>query len=179
MDTTTERLQAKRTEILEQMGLLEEKPTDHGSISFGKRVGEGTAMAVDRLSQVAVHDKVMLLGAKQRRTTAEHRPPRGQAAAVVRVPEEQELATAGAPIAEYALAVKKRSVRWPDAMRRLSQMRREYPAEPFVAAVQSALHYGLYDLDRLERMVLRNVATHYFVLPEGDDDIDKEEPDEG
>lgn len=58
MDTTADRLQAKRAEILEKMGLLEEKPTDHGSISFGKRVGEGTAMAVDRLSQVAVHDRL-------------------------------------------------------------------------------------------------------------------------
>ncbi|HEU4513194.1 MAG TPA: TraR/DksA C4-type zinc finger protein [Nocardioidaceae bacterium] len=58
MDTTADRLQAKRAEILEQMGLLEQKPTDHGSISFGKRVGEGTAMAVDRLSQVAVHDRL-------------------------------------------------------------------------------------------------------------------------
>lgn len=58
MDDTAERLQAKRAEILEQMGMLEEKPTDHGSISFGKRVGEGTSMAVDRLSQVAVHDKL-------------------------------------------------------------------------------------------------------------------------
>lgn len=58
MPTTAETLQAKRTEILAQMGLLEQKPTDHGSISFGKRVGEGTSMAVDRLSQVAVHDKL-------------------------------------------------------------------------------------------------------------------------
>jgi len=55
---TTETLQAKRAELLSQMGVLEEKPTDHGSISFGKRVGEGTSMAVDRLSQVAVHDRL-------------------------------------------------------------------------------------------------------------------------
>lgn len=58
MDTTADRLHAKREELLTQMGVLEEKPTDHGSISFGKRVGEGTAMAVDRLSQVAVHDRL-------------------------------------------------------------------------------------------------------------------------
>lgn len=56
MENIAETLQAKRAELLEQMGLLEEKPADHGSISFGKRVGEGTSMAVDRLSQVAVHD---------------------------------------------------------------------------------------------------------------------------
>ena len=59
MDTTTaDKLLAKRAELLAQMGVLEEKPSDHGSISFGKRVGEGTSMAVDRLSQVAVHDRL-------------------------------------------------------------------------------------------------------------------------
>lgn len=58
METTAATLQAKRAEIVEQIGLLERKPTDHGSISFGKRVGEGTSMAVDRLSQVAVHDRL-------------------------------------------------------------------------------------------------------------------------
>lgn len=58
MTTIAETLRAKRAELLEQMGVLEKKPTDHGSISFGKRVGEGTSMAVDRLSQVAVHDRL-------------------------------------------------------------------------------------------------------------------------
>ena len=43
-------------EVMGTDGVLETKPTDQGSISFGKRVGEGTSMAVDRLSQVAVHD---------------------------------------------------------------------------------------------------------------------------
>lgn len=58
MSHTAEILEDKRAELLEQMGVLERKPTDHGSISFGKRVGEGTSMAVDRLSQVAVHDRL-------------------------------------------------------------------------------------------------------------------------
>ncbi|HSJ19418.1 MAG TPA: TraR/DksA C4-type zinc finger protein [Nocardioidaceae bacterium] len=58
MDDIAATLHAKRAELLQQMGLLEEKPADHGSISFGKRVGEGTSMAVDRLSQVAVHDRL-------------------------------------------------------------------------------------------------------------------------
>ena len=58
MDDVTATLVAKRAELLQQMGVLEEKPSDHGSISFGKRVGEGTSMAVDRLSQVAVHDRL-------------------------------------------------------------------------------------------------------------------------
>lgn len=58
VDGIAETLRAKRAELLQKMGVLEEKPTDHGSISFGKRVGEGTSMAVDRLSQVAVHDRL-------------------------------------------------------------------------------------------------------------------------
>lgn len=53
-------LQAKRAEIEHQLGVLETRPKDQGSISFGKRVGEGTSMAVDRLSQVAVHDKLQI-----------------------------------------------------------------------------------------------------------------------
>lgn len=53
-------LRAKKAEIEQQLGVLEEKPGDQGSISFGKRVGEGTSMAVDRLSQVAVHDKLQI-----------------------------------------------------------------------------------------------------------------------
>lgn len=58
MDDVGDTLREKRAELVRQMAVLEAKPTDHGSISFGKRVGEGTSMAVDRLSQVAVHDRL-------------------------------------------------------------------------------------------------------------------------
>ena len=53
-------LRAKKTEIQQQMAGLEDSPEEQGSIDFGKRVGEGTSMAVDRLSQVAAHDKLQL-----------------------------------------------------------------------------------------------------------------------
>jgi hypothetical protein len=123
--------------------------------------------------EVAVHEKCIAAGAKQRRTLPEHRPPRGQvAAAEHRCPEERELAAAGPLVADYAAALKKKSSRWPVALRRLAQMRRDYPAAPLLAALQTATHYGLYDLDRLERMILRNVATAYFVQPADRDDED-------
>ena len=35
-------------------------PTEQSNISFGKRVGDGTQMAVDRLSQVAVADQLQV-----------------------------------------------------------------------------------------------------------------------
>lgn len=116
--------------------------------------------------EVAVHDKAVST-AKQRKTLAEHRPPRGQhAVPMAPLPEERELAAAGAPFADYAATLKKRTgPRWPVALRRFAQMRRDYPAAPLAAAIDTAAHYGLYDLDRVERMILRNVATAYFVIP--------------
>jgi hypothetical protein len=130
--------------------------------------------------EVAVHDKAIAT-VKQRRTLAEHRPPRGQQAAhLAPLPEERELAEAGAPFAEYAVTLKKRvGPRWPIALRRLAQMRRDYPVAPLAAAVETAAHYGLYDLDRLERMILRNVATAYFVVPADREEPAQEPSDEG
>ena len=60
MDDRRAVLTDKLAEIDEQMATMERKPTDHGSISFGKRVGEGTSIAVDRLAQVAAHDQIQV-----------------------------------------------------------------------------------------------------------------------
>ena len=49
---------------------------------------------------------------------------------------------------------------------------REYPRDPLLGAVLEAAHYGLYDLDRLERMILKRVTREYFLLdrePQEDD----------
>ena len=50
------------------------------------------------------------------------------------------------------------------ALRQLLRLVRDYPREPLLAAVCEAAHYGLYDLDRVERMILRRVAQDYFRL---------------
>jgi DnaK suppressor protein len=60
MDDPRTAVTAKLAEIDEQMATMEKKPVDQGSISFGKRIGEGTSMAVDRLAQVAVHDQLQV-----------------------------------------------------------------------------------------------------------------------
>ena len=54
-------LQAKEADIVEQMETLTRPQQDQGSISFGKRVGDGTAMAVDRLTAVSAHDTLSSL----------------------------------------------------------------------------------------------------------------------
>jgi hypothetical protein len=73
-----------------------------------------------------------------------------------------------AGIADYVAAVKRRSRKVPGvALRQLLRIVREYPREPLLAAVREAARYGLYDLDRLERMILRRVAREYFLLDDG------------
>lgn len=54
------------------------------------------------------------------------------------------------------------------ALNRLLQLMRSYPRGPFLAAVEQALKYGLFDLGRLETLVLRHVAGDFFAL---DDEI--------
>jgi hypothetical protein len=50
------------------------------------------------------------------------------------------------------------------ALNRLLQLKRSYPRQPFLAAVEQALKYGLFDLSRLETLVLRHVAGDFFAL---------------
>jgi hypothetical protein len=108
----------------------------------------------------------------QRVTLAAHRPPRGEG--VKRSdphPEEKAIVEAAPEIALYVAALKQKSRKVVAlALRQLLRLLREYPREPFLAAVQEAARYGLYDLDRLERMILRRVARDYFLLLDPDTD---------
>jgi hypothetical protein len=88
-------------------------------------------------------------------------------------PEEKAIVAAIPEITDYVAALKQRSRKLPAiALRQLLRLVREYPRTPLLAAVREAAHYGLYDLDRLERMILRRVAREYFLLDDG------QEPDE-
>jgi transposase len=108
----------------------------------------------------------------QRVTLAAHRPPRGEG--VKRSdphPEEKAIVEVAPETAPYVAALKQKSRKVVAlALRQLLRLLREYPREPFLAAVQEAARYGLYDLDRLERMILRRVARDYFLLLDPDTD---------
>jgi DnaK suppressor protein len=54
-------LENRLAEVEEQLTSMARPPTEQSNISFGKRVGDGTQMAVDRLAQVAVHDRLQLV----------------------------------------------------------------------------------------------------------------------
>lgn len=87
--------------------------------------------------------------------------------------EQQLLRDEHEALQRYAAALKARpqGVR---ALRRLLQIKRTYPRVPFEAAVQQALKFGLFDLARLEHLVLKHVAGDFFALggDEGGDDDD-------
>jgi DnaK suppressor protein len=59
-DDVRETLTAKLAEIDAEMAEMEKPPTEQGTISFGKRIGEGTSFAIDRMAQVAVHDRLQV-----------------------------------------------------------------------------------------------------------------------
>jgi transposase len=87
---------------------------------------------------------------------------------------ETALVEAAPEIAAYVSELKRKSRKVITlALWQLLRLLREYPREPFLAAVAEAARYGLYDLDRLERMILRRVARDYFLIgekePEGND----------
>ena len=108
----------------------------------------------------------------QRVTLREHRRPRS----VRRPPaaEEKALLDAFPELADYVAGLKRHGRRQITlALRQLLRMGREYPREAFLSAVREAAHYGLYDLDRLERMVLRRIGSQYFLLPDQGDDDDE------
>jgi transposase len=102
----------------------------------------------------------------QRITLASHRPPRGQGLKRSQThPEEQAIVAAVPEIALYVAALKQHSRKLATlSLRQLLQMVREYPREALRAAVHEAARYGLYDLDRLERMILRRVQRDFFLL---------------
>ena len=94
-------------------------------------------------------------------------------------PEETELLKVEPGLASYLVALKaKHPGRYVRSLKRILVMVGEYPREPFLQAVEAAQAYGMFDLDRLDRMVLRNVAKDYFVLSEVPA-LDPNNPEEG
>ena len=61
MDTTAaaDVLREKEQSLLDELAVVTRPIGDAGSISFGKRIGEGTSLAVDRLTSVTVQEGLL------------------------------------------------------------------------------------------------------------------------
>jgi hypothetical protein len=58
------------------------------------------------------------------------------------------------------------------ALKRLLEIKRTYPPEAFLAALEQALHFGLFDLGRLEALVLKYVSGEFFALDHAEESGD-------
>lgn len=114
---------------------------------------------------VATHERVP--GPLDVRVTdPAHRPPRGTwvARSAQPSPEELEMLKLEPRVESYLKALKQHVGGRRVPLRKLQVMLQEYPREAFLAALTEAERYRLFDLERLEKMVLRRIAAEYFIL---------------
>jgi hypothetical protein len=122
--------------------------------------------------QKMVADHLRLIGKRETRITAKgHHPPFNRYKAHTGACEEEKaLRGKWNVLDQYVDEVKKRSSgRGVIKMRRLLDLRHTYPQHAFRKAIEQALTYGLYDLARLEQMVLSYVAGDFFNIDEQED----------
>ena len=123
-----------------------------------------------RHREVAEHPRLVGKRHKQNTLKAHRRPQRRQ---TYQGPsdEERQLCGESEVLNRYVARLKKRSPgRGVSRLRRLLAMRRTYPRQAFLAAVEKALQYGLYDLHRLEHLILERVAGDFFQITSDDEE---------
>jgi transposase len=105
-------------------------------------------------------------------TDPAHRPPRGQGLTRHRppAPEQIEILEIEPRLISYLKSLKQYIGERRAPLRRFLSMLRDYPREAFLAALAEAERYRLFDLDRLEKMVLRRIADDYFPIDLEPDD---------
>ena len=86
--------------------------------------------------------------------------------------EEKHLLAKIPEIESYVQTLKKRCRgRATIQLRRLLRMVDDYPRQALLDSIQSASQYGLYDLERVETVILRKLAREYFqIKPHREDD---------
>jgi transposase len=100
----------------------------------------------------------------------EHNRPRGQGLKLRPsdgCPEEKRLREEVPEMVFYVEALKKHfSGRATLPLRRLLRLVEDYPRAPLLEAITTAAQYGLFDLERVENIILRKLAREYFqILP--------------
>jgi hypothetical protein len=130
----------------------------------------GQVKILFRHQEVAEHPRLVGKRHKQNTLKAHRRSGKRQA---YQNPsdEERQLCGESDALDRYVAGLKKRSPgRGVSRLRRLLTMRRTYPRQAFVAAIETALQYGLYDLHRLEHLILERVAGDFFQITPDDDE---------
>ena len=115
---------------------------------------------------VARHHRI--LGERDRRVSAagHHRPLTSRERRREPPPAQQALLQDATPaLQQYVQALVAHAPgRGAARLKRLLALRRSYPREPFLGAIEQALAYGLFDIARLEALVLKRVRGDFFLL---------------
>ena len=107
-----------------------------------------------------------LVGRDKRITTPGHHQPLHRKKAHQGISLEEQTLTGHHELLDRYIAEIKKQARGRGLvkLRRLLDLKRTYPAAPFLKAIEEALRYGLYDLARLEKMILKNTGGDFFEL---------------
>lgn len=120
---------------------------------------------------VASHAR--FIGQRDRRATTKghHRPLGARDRRQAPPPQQQALLRdAPAVLEQYVQALVRHAPgRGAARLKRLLHLKRSYPAEPFLAAIEQALTYGLFDIGRLEVLILKRVRGEFFLIGEGEE----------
>jgi hypothetical protein len=114
---------------------------------------------------IAQHPR--LIGRYQKHNTiAGHHPSLRRRERENAMCEAERLLTGHNPVLDQYLITLKSHVRGRGGLsfKHLLQLKQTYPLEAFMAAVTQANHYGLYDLRRLETMILKQIRSDIFTL---------------
>ena len=115
--------------------------------------------------KVAEHDRI-LDNRDARSTLPGHHPPIRRKNLHQSSSKEERLLIGKDDLLDgYVAGLKRRSHgRGVINLRRLLHLRRTYPQESFMKAIELALKYGLYDLARLEKIILNHITGNFFNL---------------
>ena len=105
-----------------------------------------------------------------KKTLAGHHKPLAKSSPRGPSPQEKALWGRADCLDQYVALLKKRKkgrAAW--QLRTLLNLYRTYPREPFLKALSTALHYGLFDPARLEQIILTNIDDDFFDLDDDDE----------
>lgn len=111
---------------------------------------------------VTVHEKVY--GSNRRVTLKEHRKKCSFGGTKKQASSEEEMLRKSSPvIAELIKKIKEKcGSKMTVPIRKLYSLYMDYPSDVLCSSIEKALKYGLYDLERIEKMVLKNLYGNYF-----------------
>ena len=124
-----------------------------------------TVVIYNKQNKVAEHKRV-LDKKDRRRTLPGHHPPLTRKTSNKEPSKEEVLLTGKNGILDLYVENLKEISRGRGVLnlRRLLNLQRRYPDEPFIAGIKKAQQSGLYDLYRVEKKILNKVAVDFFDL---------------